>query len=290
MNKTLRTCNARRAFCGKKNLLSHTFILLLSLIFSLTLFSADETVVKVRRQPIPIIESIGFLLGRPGEHVQLKPPEDLILTVRITQAARYKLTLHSITIGSGTFKPGDNALSFPAFPFLEKSAVHELILETSGNGYQFRYLISLTIRLQAVAVQTMPGTTEPAKSFSIEATPPVNYEIEMYIQGHKAARNRKIISIGLPQKTRERLARAIDPDLLNPRHPDSKHFGQIKNKENSMTMSGLPFALFQLIKGKSKPPPPPIPRNMTMFFRQKDEQNIARKINAQFSLIYQNIK
>jgi hypothetical protein len=199
----------------------------------------EKTAIKIRREGMPIIEGIGFLYGRPGGIPQSKPPLELTLTVRITENAIYKLYYDSTPILTGKFRPGDNRILLPTTRFLEKSGDHELILETSANQFRFRYKIMLSVHLQIASTPSATTAGTPAKSFSLISPPPIHYNVEMYIRGHKAARSRKTITTGLPQKTRENLARAINPDLLNPRHPDSKHLGVIKDKEKSLTISPL---------------------------------------------------
>ncbi|MCP5049519.1 MAG: hypothetical protein GY940_20275 [bacterium] len=262
------------------------------LLFSVTLWSAQTNTAnnstRGNTTELPMIVEIGFV---PGQFENAPPlPKVLALELRATSGVFYKLSYNDQIISSGIFVKDENRLEIPTEELFQDTGTYIFILETRVDSYRFKYRLSIDIQLQSRSRPGAPGSNStspfPPGQLFTQSTPPIQYSLEMYIKGHLAARSRKEIFSGLTYKQRKGIQRALETVPGNPMITGTPGDPSPPGGGGLSVIDTI-IAVSKLLKKKGRPP---LPRNLSISYRKKDETGVFIKHHAKLSVAFGIIK
>jgi hypothetical protein len=259
-------------------------ILLLAVVQFTTSLQAKKVVKK--KQEMPILMDIGFLKGQFPDNG--KTPASLTLDVRFSTEAFYKLSYNNAALTNGSFRKGDNRIVLPTGHLFEAAGVYVFVLETQAGNYRFKYEITIDIHFLNQPQTGTPGPSAVNRRISLESSPPLQYQLEMYIRGHLAAKSRKRIYQAISEKTKQKIRAAMKSKFKSPRDPD--HPGSVSIPKLKMSIMAPPFTTLYRLLTKKKTPPEPKSRQISFSFRKDEANGIQKKIDARLELKYKVIK
>lgn len=218
---------------------------------------------------LPMITGIGFIEGM--SYSTAAPPAELIIGIDITNDALYKLSHRDKTVKGGHLKKGANRVGIESRHLFKTPGTHIYILETKAGQFNFRYEITIEIKLD------LPPPREI--SLEIETVKPFQYETEVYIDGRLAFKTRKKVYGAVSDSTKKAIKRAVE---AGPAH--------YADPQNPAALSIPVLAIIRNILKKGKAPPAPKPRVISITFREKDKAGVQKKVRAELELHYRILK
>jgi hypothetical protein len=212
---------------------------------------------KQLQHPPPMILDMGFVIGQKTQSRQ--PPDNVLLVLRISRDAVYKVSYKDFMISNGSVQAGDNIISIPTINLLEISATRRFTIEIRDAHYHFKYDITIYVNLQDRGPEVDRGLASgPATlNLSLDPSNPVRYNLDMYIKGNLAAKSRKTIHQGLSEGLKKSLKAALESkpwgawDRIKSSTP-----GQDEAPRAQMPIPALLMAAYKMLKKKRTPPPP----------------------------------